>query len=73
MSSLGKILIIAGIVSIIVGIILLFAGDKLNWFGNLPGDIKIEKGNTRIYFPLTTMIILSVVLSLVMWIIRKFF
>lgn len=73
MSSLGKILIIAGIVAIIAGIILLFAGDKLNWLGNLPGDIKIEKGNTRIYFPLTTMIILSVILSLVMWIIRRFF
>lgn len=73
MNSLGKILIVAGIVAIIAGLILLFAGDKLNWLGNLPGDIKMEKGNTRIYFPMTTMIILSLILSLVMWIIRRFF
>ncbi|MGE5418841.1 MAG: DUF2905 domain-containing protein [Chloroflexota bacterium] len=73
MSQLGKILIIIGVVLVIAGVILYFAGDKLNWIGRLPGDIRIEKENTRIYFPVTTMILLSVLLSLIMWIIRKLF
>lgn len=73
MNHLGRILIIAGIILIVAGVILYFAGDKLNWIGRLPGDIRIEKENTRIYFPITTMIILSVLLSVIMWIIRKFF
>lgn len=73
MNQLGRILIIVGIILVVAGMILYFAGDKLNWIGRLPGDIRIEKENTRIYFPITTMILLSILLSLVMWIIRKFF
>lgn len=72
MNQLGKILILGGIILIIAGIIIYFAGDKLSWLGRLPGDIRIEKENTRIYFPITTMIILSILFSLIMWIIRKF-
>jgi H+/Cl- antiporter ClcA len=72
-SHFGKILIIIGIILVIAGLILYFAGDKLSWLGRLPGDIRIEKENTRIYFPFTTMILLSAVLSIIMWIIRKFF
>lgn len=73
MNQLGRILIIIGIILVVAGVILYFAGDKLNWIGRLPGDIRIEKENTRIYFPITTMILLSAAFSLVMWIIRKFF
>lgn len=73
MHQLGKILIIAGIVLVIAGAILYFAGDKLNWLVRLPGDIRIEKENTRIYFPITTMILISLILSIIMWLIRKFF
>lgn len=73
MNNVGKILVIAGAVTIIAGLILWLAGDKLNWLGRLPGDIRIEKENTRIYFPITTMIILSLVFSGIMWIIRRFF
>lgn len=73
MTQLGKILILAGILLVVAGLVFYFAGDKLNWLGRLPGDIRIEKGNTRFYFPVTTMIILSVLLSLIMWIIRRFF
>jgi H+/Cl- antiporter ClcA len=71
MSQFGKILIIIGIVLIISGLIIYFAGDKLSWLGHLPGDIRIEKGNTRFYFPITTMILLSILISVIMWIIRK--
>jgi H+/Cl- antiporter ClcA len=73
MNQTGKILIVAGIVLVVAGLIFYFAGDKLNWFGHLPGDIRVEKGNSRFYFPVTTMIILSALLSLIMWIIRRFF
>jgi H+/Cl- antiporter ClcA len=73
MLNLGKILIIAGIILIIAGLVVYFAGDKLHWIGHLPGDIRVEKENMRFYFPITTMILLSVVLSVILWIVRKFF
>ena len=72
MMQTGKILIIIGLILVVAGAIVWLAGDKLNFLGRLPGDIRIEKENTRIYFPITTMLILSAMLSLIMWIIRKF-
>ena len=73
MTQIGKILIIAGIILVIAGVIIYFAGNRLNWIGHLPGDIRIEKENVRFYFPVTTMIILSIVVSLIIWIVRKIF
>jgi len=73
MANTGKILIFAGAILIIAGLVLYFAGEKLSWIGHLPGDIRIEKGNARFYFPITTMILLSAVLSLIVWIVRKLF
>ncbi|MGI6338809.1 MAG: DUF2905 domain-containing protein [Bacteroidales bacterium] len=73
MPSLGKILIVAGIILVIAGIVIYFSGDKLGWIGHLPGDIRIEKENVRFYFPITTMIILSIVLSIIIWLARKLF
>jgi hypothetical protein len=69
----GKILIGAGIILIIAGLIIYFAGSRLGWIGHLPGDIRIEKENVRFYFPVTTMIILSIVISVIVWILRKIF
>jgi len=73
MTNAGKILIATGAVLIIAGLILCFGGHKMTWIGRLPGDIRIEKENLRFYFPVTTMIILSVVVSLIIWIARKLF
>jgi len=73
MQQTGKFLMIAGIILVIVGLIVYFAGNKLSWLGHLPGDIRIEKENVRIYFPVTTMILISVVLSLILYLIRKLF
>lgn len=73
MQAAGKILILTGGIVALVGILLVLFGNKMNWLGNLPGDIKIEKENFRLYFPVTTMILLSVVLTIVLWIIRKLF
>jgi hypothetical protein len=73
MEQTGKILIFAGIILVIAGIIIYFAGDKLSWLGHLPGDIRIVKENVRFYFPITTMIIISVVITLIIYLIRKIF
>jgi hypothetical protein len=73
MPHLGKILVIAGIILIIIGLILWIGGSRLGWIGHLPGDIRIERENVRFYFPVTTMIIISILLSLVLWIVRKLF
>ena len=59
----GRWLIVAGGVLILVGLLMHFG--LLNWFGRLPGDIRIDTGRTRIFIPLTSMLIVSVVLSLV--------
>lgn len=72
-SETGKWIIGAGAIIIIAGLIIYFFHDKLNWIGRLPGDIRIEKENFRFYFPITTMILLSLVATLVIWLIRKFF
>jgi hypothetical protein len=73
MQVLGKYLIYAGIVLIFAGIILYFFTNHLNWLGKLPGDIKIEKENFRFYFPVTSMIIISIILTIIINIIRKLF
>ena len=68
----GKYIIIIGAAIIVIGLLVYFFYDKLNWFGRLPGDIRIEKDNFRFYFPITTMILLSVLISAILWVIRKF-
>ncbi|MGM0649257.1 MAG: DUF2905 domain-containing protein [Bacteroidota bacterium] len=67
----GKYLIIAGIILIIAGTVL-WLGSKSNFPGNLPGDIKIKRDNFTFYAPVATMLIISAVLSLLLWIISKF-
>ena len=73
MPQLGKILIIAGVILVIAGLTVYFAGNKFGWFGHLPGDIRIEKENIRIYFPITTMLLLSIAVSVVIWLVKKIF
>lgn len=72
-SETGKWIIGIGVIIIIVGIIIYFFHDKLNWIGRLPGDMRIEKGNFRFYFPITTMILLSLFGTFIIWLVRKFF
>jgi hypothetical protein len=70
MGDLGKNIIVIGIVLVIVGIFLTVAG-KIPGVGKLPGDIFIKKENFSFYFPLTTCILLSVILSAVMYFLGK--
>ncbi|MGG7660954.1 DUF2905 domain-containing protein [Dyadobacter sp. BHUBP1] len=68
----GKYLIIIGLLVILVGVVVYFLSDKLHWLGRLPGDIRVEKENFRFYFPITTMLLLSGLLNLLIWLFRKF-
>ncbi len=70
-SDTGKWIIVIGIFLLIAGVIIYFFHDHLHWIGKLPGDIRVEKENFRFYFPVTTMIVLSLLLMILMWIIRK--
>lgn len=74
MSDLGKILIIFGGVIVVIGLALLFAGKMNLPIGKLPGDItwRSKSGNSVFYFPIVTSILLSVLLSLVLWVINSF-
>lgn len=62
-------LILAGVVLILAG--LAFKFGLLDWFGNLPGDIKYEQEQTRLYFPVTSMLAVSIVFSLLLWWFRR--
>jgi len=61
---MGKWIMIAGVAIFVVGAILQFAPWLLTWFGKLPGDIRIESENGRFYFPLTSMLLISLVLTI---------
>lgn len=69
--SMGMLLVALGALIVIAG--LLAMSGALGWFGRLPGDIRIESGGTRVYIPIVTMLVISVALSLVMAIVRRFF
>ena len=70
MASFGKTLIYFGILLVVVGVIISFAG-KLPWLGHLPGDITIQRERFSFYFPITTSILISVIVSLVLYFFRR--
>lgn len=72
MNPTAKLLIAAGIVLIVAGLIWQVGGRYLQWLGKLPGDIAVEKENVRFYFPIVTCILISVVGSLLMYLFRMF-
>ena len=67
---IGKVLIILGVIIIAIGGLLLLSG-RLPWIGRLPGDILIQKKNFTFYFPLATSILLSLLLTLIFWLLGK--
>ncbi len=68
--TLGKILVIGGVALLAIGLLLIFFG-KIPYIGKLPGDITIKGKNYTIYFPLATSIILSLIISLILYLFRK--
>ena len=69
--TMDKILIYAGIFLVVIGLLWHYSPGLFAWIGNLPGDIKYKTENTSFYFPITTMIVISVVLSLLLRIFGK--
>jgi hypothetical protein len=69
----GKYILAIGGIIILIGIIIYFFHDKLNWIGRLPGDIRIERENFRFYFPIVTMLVITLLITIIINIIRKLF
>jgi len=67
---MGKLFVILGIVMIIIGVGFMF-GDKIPYIGKLPGDISIKRENFSFYFPITTSIIISVILTILFSLFKK--
>lgn len=70
MPDLGRTLIFFGLLLLLLGLVLSLAG-KLPWIGHLPGDITIQRGRFTFYFPITTCILISVIVSLVLYFFRR--
>ena len=68
---MGKWLMIAGVLLLLVGAALQFAPWLVNWFGKLPGDLRIGSGNTRVFIPITSMILLSIILTIIVNLFRN--
>lgn len=71
MASIGKFILAIGGLLIIVGAVLWAFGNQLGWLGNLPGDIKVERPGFSFYMPITTMLLISLSLSLLLWVVSK--
>ena len=67
----GKIIMLVGVAIVIAGLIVWLLGDKLRFIGRLPGDIRIDRDNVKVFIPITTMLLVSIFLSLIMWLVQK--
>ena len=70
-SSAGPIIVMAGVAIILVGLLVWWGG--LSWFGRLPGDIRIERESVHVYIPLVSMLLISAALSLILYLLGRFF
>ncbi|TNE76847.1 MAG: DUF2905 domain-containing protein [Gammaproteobacteria bacterium] len=68
---MAKILMVLGAILLALGLLLHFAPGALNWFGRLPGDINIKTEHGQVFIPITSMLIVSVVLSALMYFFRR--
>jgi hypothetical protein len=70
MNGIGRPLIIMGLILVAAGLIISFS-PRIPWLGRLPGDIHIKKGHFSLFFPLTTCILLSAIVSFILWLLRR--
>jgi hypothetical protein len=70
MQDFGKLLFIVGLAIALVGILIIFAG-KIPWIGRLPGDILVRRDNFTFYFPITTSVLVSILLTFILWLLSK--
>ena len=69
--SVGLLVVVAGVLIVVVGL-LIYSG-ALSWFGRLPGDIRYERGSVRVYIPIVSMLLISVALTVLFNLLRRFF
>ena len=70
-SALGPTIVTIGALLVVVGL-LVWTG-ALSWFGRLPGDIRVERESMRLYVPITSMVLVSLALTVIGWVVRRFF
>jgi hypothetical protein len=70
MNEIGKVLVVVGVVIVAIGL-LLWSGIGRSWLGRLPGDIHYTKGNFSFHFPIITCLLLSLLLTVILWLFRK--
>lgn len=70
-SVLGPVLVVVGAAVVVVGL-LVWTG-ALDWFGRLPGDLNVQRDGLRVWIPITSMLLVSAVLSLLLWLLRRLF
>lgn len=70
LGSVAKVIIFAGVIITVIGVLFLFT-DKIPWLGKLPGDVYIQRKNFSFYFPITTCIIISILVSIIFYFIAK--
>ncbi len=69
-NDIGRLLVVLGLLMALAGVVLMLAG-RVSWLGRLPGDIHVQRGTWTFYFPLATSLLLSLVLTVVLWIIGR--
>ena len=72
MDKIGKLIVLIGLLIAAAGGLVWLLDDKLRFLGRLPGDIRYESENTRIYIPISTMLLVSLLLSFIMWLVQRF-
>jgi len=70
MQESAKIIMLFGLILLAAGFLLWIGGDKLRWLGHLPGDIRVLRGPVRIYIPITSMLLISLLINLLVFLVR---
>lgn len=73
MQPLGKYIVLAGLAIVAIGLFVWLAGNRLSWFGHLPGNIRINRPDFKFFAPITSMLLISLVINIFIWIIRRIF
>lgn len=72
MSDMGRVMMLVGAGIFVIGLLITFAG-RLPWFGQLPGDIMVDRGNVKVFAPIASMIIISIVLTVILNLVARLF
>ena len=69
--SVGQLIVVAGLVLIVIGLVTM--RGWLGWFGHLPGDVRVERPNVRVYVPIVSMLLISILFSVLSYVLRRIF